>query len=284
MSDARGDMPTSVNLLVNAAELAQLRSLVPSLLSGFRALRRKRKQIGKQTAKDLASSHLAYSFGLAPLIRDIGSFLDIRGAVRKRIKELERRSGHTVRISARTPVQSKISTSSYTPYSGGGGIHTAITTWESEVQGVVSARVSGIFVDDLSTRIQLVSSALGITSPLTAAWELIPFSFVIDWFIPVGNAFQALESKIGLKSTIKGLHMTNFVWSIKSRASGTTHTTVTNSAYPQWEHFEYGGVKCRVDTYVRDLGIPGSSLLSSPSGWTVNRSALSISLLIQKIL
>lgn len=28
---------------------------------------------------------------------------------------------------------------------------------------------------------------LGLTDPLTVAWELVPYSFVADWFIPIGN-------------------------------------------------------------------------------------------------
>lgn len=36
-----------------------------------------------------------------------------------------------------------------------------------------------------------VPDALGLTDPLTVAWELVPYSFVIDWFLPVGDYLQA---------------------------------------------------------------------------------------------
>lgn len=39
----------------------------------------------------------------------------------------------------------------------------------------------------------------GLTNPLEVAWELVPFSFVADWFIPVGDYLSALDSDIGLK-------------------------------------------------------------------------------------
>lgn len=39
----------------------------------------------------------------------------------------------------------------------------------------------------------------GITDPLTVAWELLPYSFVIDWWIPVGNAIQAAFAQRTLK-------------------------------------------------------------------------------------
>jgi hypothetical protein len=34
---------------------------------------------------------------------------------------------------------------------------------------------------------------LGLTNPLEVAWELVPFSFVADWFLPVGNYLSYLD-------------------------------------------------------------------------------------------
>jgi len=38
------------------------------------------------------------------------------------------------------------------------------------------------------------SYSLGMRSVLSTAWELVPFSFVLDWFIDAGTRIQALES------------------------------------------------------------------------------------------
>lgn len=35
---------------------------------------------------------------------------------------------------------------------------------------------------------------LGLTNPALIAWELVPFSFVVDWFIPVSNYLSGLEA------------------------------------------------------------------------------------------
>lgn len=37
-------------------------------------------------------------------------------------------------------------------------------------------------------------SQTGILNPALLAWELLPFSFVVDWFIPVGNYLQSLQA------------------------------------------------------------------------------------------
>lgn len=48
---------------------------------------------------------------------------------------------------------------------------------------------SGEFLGNLQT--------LGITNPAALVWELTPFSFVIDWFISVGDYLSTLDAFIG---------------------------------------------------------------------------------------
>lgn len=43
------------------------------------------------------------------------------------------------------------------------------------------------------------SAALGLTNPLNVAWELVPFSFVVDWFLPVGSMLNSLSALQGYK-------------------------------------------------------------------------------------
>lgn len=38
----------------------------------------------------------------------------------------------------------------------------------------------------------------GITNPLDLAWELLPFSFVVDWMLPVGSWLETLDATLGL--------------------------------------------------------------------------------------
>jgi hypothetical protein len=35
---------------------------------------------------------------------------------------------------------------------------------------------------------------LGLTDPLSVAWEIIPYSFVVDWFVPIGTYLDNLNS------------------------------------------------------------------------------------------
>jgi hypothetical protein len=42
------------------------------------------------------------------------------------------------------------------------------------------------------------ADAFGLNNPMQMAWEIIPFSFVADWFLPIGDAISALTAYSGL--------------------------------------------------------------------------------------
>jgi hypothetical protein len=41
-------------------------------------------------------------------------------------------------------------------------------------------------------------ASVGISNPLLLAWELVPYSFVVDWFLPIGNYLESLDATNGL--------------------------------------------------------------------------------------
>lgn len=41
-------------------------------------------------------------------------------------------------------------------------------------------------------------SRVGLTNPLAVAWEVVPFSFVVDWVLPVGRFLNTLDATVGL--------------------------------------------------------------------------------------
>lgn len=43
------------------------------------------------------------------------------------------------------------------------------------------------------------ASRLGLTNGLAIAWDVIPYSLVVDWFMPVSNMLAALDATAGLK-------------------------------------------------------------------------------------
>lgn len=75
---------------------------------------------------------------------------------------------------------------------------------------------------------------LGLTNPNLIRWELVPFSFVLDWLVPVGTFLQALNAPMGITfesgyTSIKGVSRGNLAWDTVESCGGsgcTEHAVV----------------------------------------------------------
>jgi hypothetical protein len=65
---------------------------------------------------------------------------------------------------------------------------------------------------------ETVNQSLGLADPLSVAWELTPWSFVVDWFLPVGDYLNAR----GALRTIKLDHIVNSTLSVVEASSFST--------------------------------------------------------------
>lgn len=59
--------------------------------------------------------------------------------------------------------------------------------------------------------------SLGLLDPLSVAWELMPYSFVVDWFIPIGSYLENLNTI----PSLTGRFMTSRFLSYKNTLSNT---------------------------------------------------------------
>lgn len=87
-------------------------------------------------------------------------------------------------------------------------------------------------------------SRVGLTNPLAVAWEVVPFSFVVDWFLPVGRFLNTLDATLGC--TFKGGGSSYLVHSIITSNRVGTNTS-GNTRY-EWNVPTARG---RYDRYVR---------------------------------
>lgn len=118
---------------------------------------------------------LEYSFGWAPLLSDIYTMLDntfdvpaafVRQVYRAEYPDTRQDNSANTRVSV---------------------------SGTYKVRGVAAGLV---FVDVPAIQ---AASQYGITNPLATAWEALPFSFVVDWFVPVGDFINSLNATAGLK-------------------------------------------------------------------------------------
>jgi len=51
--------------------------------------------------------------------------------------------------------------------------------------------------EKLDSSLLPTAAALGLTNPLELVWEELPFSFVVDWFLPVGSYLSTFDATYG---------------------------------------------------------------------------------------
>jgi hypothetical protein len=73
-----------------------------------------------------------------------------------------------------------------------------IDTYAGGYKGVAKTSVRAIAYVTYDTGF----GPINIGNPLEWAWELIPFSFVVDWAFPIGDWLGALDAMTGVNSTI----------------------------------------------------------------------------------
>lgn len=67
-----------------------------------------------------------------------------------------------------------------------------LDSYKLRVTWLVQAEVS------ISDPILYRTNQLGLVNPAAVAWELVPFSFLVDWFIGVGSWLNGLTDFVGL--------------------------------------------------------------------------------------
>lgn len=125
--------------------------------------------------KDASGRWLEVQYGWLPLLSDI------HGAYEQITKPSKRLQGMRFKVASQVAV-GKIAgemSDKYGRWSGG---------YSSE------AYVKYNLWFEVTSAELLLASQVGLTDPLTIAWELTPWSFVIDWIVPVGDVLEAMNA------------------------------------------------------------------------------------------
>jgi len=72
-----------------------------------------------------------------------------------------------------------------------GGPWNGKSKWEVLAKVGYTARIEDEFARQLD--------GWGLLNPLEVAWELVPFSFCVDWLIPIGNTLSSITATAGLR-------------------------------------------------------------------------------------
>lgn len=134
------------------------------------------------TKQFVAQTWLEYQYGWKPLLSDVYSHAEAFAEQATEKADIIRtcsRKGNTKRES----IKSRIAGSAFTE----------VRTSTSEVWVKLGVRYK------IPNGGVPLFHSFGVSNPLEVAWEIVPFSFVADWFLPVGDYLRAFSSSIGLE-------------------------------------------------------------------------------------
>jgi hypothetical protein len=184
-------IPTAPNVSV-AQTLGELKEGLPSLF-------------GKAILKrgDFGGEYLNYQFGIAPTISDIRAYAETARKTEEILSQWRRDSGRRVRRRYTFPIETSVtqtSTSGQNPVSlnqtviadlARNGIVTTTTetyvkTWFSGQYRYYIPKTTVHFLEKL----QDMNRLYGLVPDISTAWELLPFSWLIDWQSNMGSVIS----------------------------------------------------------------------------------------------
>lgn len=134
------------------------------------------------------NTHLTYQFGVLPAIQDVGATLRAHSTVERALGFLNNHRGRYVPIRTRRRLNATFTTGTFTsPYLDFASVlKDAYSIFSVFGQGRVRADINE------ASKFRAYMEYFGINKAIGTAWELIPFSFVADWFTNSQEAINHL--------------------------------------------------------------------------------------------
>jgi hypothetical protein len=174
-----------------------------------RSLRQRNNHNRKQgrpleTAADYASNGwLELQFGWKPLLQDIQDFISI---IKKFLNDDLNPKGALLSFHGYgDPFKDNRKALVLEPFHLQGN-ESFTKFW---VQGNIGHRVAYHMRYRVASEMFDIQTLLGVEDLGSVVWELVPFSFVVDWFLPIGDWLESLADD-------KGLALTQYVHSVKN--------------------------------------------------------------------
>lgn len=162
---------------------------------------------GGDLLKKVAKGYLSWRWAIRPMMSDVRKLLTFQDSVERRFEELRRlRDGEGIR-KRKTLDSGHVETSWTSPFVINSNYITVYAKsrliHHKRVWGSVCYKVAPDFVlPESNDELRRLAKRLtyGITSHelLSTAWELLPWSWLIDWFSTIGDTITALNNTVPL--------------------------------------------------------------------------------------
>jgi len=182
LAQAFAERRQTANLFVGTARriAASINALRKGNVTG--ALRAVGSPSNRRTlsSRDIADQWLEIQYGWKPLLSDVYASVD---KLRKKDEDVNR-----YMLTAKRRVSSNGGWTN--EFTGNDCVRRIVETAEASLFTRLDYRVQHSVVNSMAQ--------MGVLDPATLAWELLPWSFVVDWFLPIGNYLTAVNATRGL--------------------------------------------------------------------------------------
>ncbi len=133
------------------------------------------------SVKDFPNIWLEYSYGWRPLVNDIYSSAKLLADTYYRNRDVVTATGSATRTDNLSILEKTYN-----------GLPFALISGSIDHKAKCTVR----YIVDSSVATTLANT--GLSNPALLAWELLPYSFVVDWVLPVGNYLENVNASSGL--------------------------------------------------------------------------------------
>lgn len=222
------------------------------------------------TSQSFANHYLEFHFGWVPLMKDI---YEAAEALSSPI------FNHSIAVKGARNIASRAQV-------GPSGSNPRSTTWEDATNFQAIRMQAELVVTN--PNVALLQQC-GLINPLTVLWEKVPFSFVVDWFVNVGDFLSSFTDFAGVqlvnpqrttftRTTYGNRNLQEYNTSVQTWRGPPNYYSFHR--YDNFRSYVFRGVYCR-----RVLGMfPGPTLkIRDPWVLSPRRGLAAASLLIQRM-
>jgi hypothetical protein len=178
------DVVTSVTKVIHGLRTGDIVGAANAV--GIRVGKRKRRKYNRSYAKDqskaAANAWIGMQYGVRPLLEDVKGAAESLAKLMSAPSPIQRAEVHkAIKMSADR---------SWADYYDMPRNLREIQTTEYHMKYVC------YYTYDLN--VSSIPTSLGLTNPASILWELTPWSFVVDWFFPIGNWIASFDATVGL--------------------------------------------------------------------------------------
>lgn len=179
LADDKMSLSTYMAEAVKSADM--IAGTAIDLFSGLIAFKRGRgfpkhlRRKFRPSPSDVSSGYLQYQYGWRPLCSDLYNMYEGFGE----------RDHRKMKLFGKATVSSTYADSEDTQW------------WTQREQNCKVTGRCAIYAN-VDSELFRQANQFGLVNPLTLGWELIPYSFVVDWAMPIGNFLEGLTAGVGL--------------------------------------------------------------------------------------